>query len=466
MVLWTRLALRPLEPGAGLAPRELTVHWELAADEAMTRIVARGSERTGPALSHSVHAMPRGLRPGAEYFYRFTAGGQRSPVGRTRTMPAAGALSQKLDFAVVCCQNYEQGHYAAYGHVVRDAPDLVLHLGDYIYEYGINDDAIRRHNSAQIHKLDEYRARYALYHTDRQLQAAHAVAPWLCTWDDHEVENDYAGVTSLDADADPAVFLARRTAAYRAYYENMPLPPTAAPRGSEVALHAGRSWGGLAELHVLDQRQYRSPKTCMKDFPEGEPPSLLNCDALYAQERTMLGAAQERWLDRRLAGSRATWNLFVQGTMVSAVDEQPGPSRRYSNDNWGTYRAARDRLVASLERSRTGNPVILTGDVHAFVAGHVTRDAEDAQSPAIAPEFVVSSVSSGTRPQRLMDQWLKDNANLRFARGDTRGYLSCRLSSRELVVDLVGMNDVRDPASDRHLVKRFTVEAGSPALLG
>ena len=465
-MLWTRLALRPLEPGAGMSPQDVVVHWELATDEAMTRVVARGSERTGPALSHSVHAVARGLLPDRHYWYRFTAGGQRSPVGRTRTMPAAGTAAGQLDFAVVCCQNYEQGHYAAYGHILRDAPDLVLHLGDYIYEYGINENALRRHNSAQIHTLDEYRARYALYHTDPQLQAAHAIAPWLVTWDDHEVENDYAGRASLDEDVDPAVFLARRTAAYRAYYENLPLPPTAAPRGSEVALYTGRSWGGLANFHVLDQRQYRSPKNCTKDYPENEPPSLINCDAMYARERTMLGIAQERWLDARLAASRGGWNLLVQGTMVSAVDEQPGPSRRYSNDNWGTYRAARDRLVASIERSPASNTVVFTGDVHAFVVGHVTRDAENAASPAIAPEFVVSSVSSGTRPQRLMDQWLKDNANLAFAKGETRGYLKCRLSPRELVVDLVGIDDVKDPASGRHLVKRYAVEAGSPALLG
>jgi alkaline phosphatase D len=449
-----------------MLPFDHLVHWEVATDERMTRVIARGSERASAAWSHSVHVEVKGLAPARDYWYRFTAGGQQSPVGRTRTLPATGSAVDRLDFAVVCCQNYEHGYYAAYGHIVKDAPDLVLHLGDYIYEYGIGRDAVRQHNSAEIRTLDEYRARYALYHTDPQLQAAHAVAPWLSTWDDHEVENDYAGRTSLDEDQDPAEFLARRTAAYRAYFENLPLPPSAAPRGETMTIYGRRRWGALAAFHVLDQRQYRSPKSCMKDYPEDEPPALLNCEAMYEPSRTMLGAAQERWLHRGLATAGTGWNFVVQGTMVSAVDEQPGPSRRYSNDNWGTYRAARDRLVASLHQSGAANPVVLTGDVHAFVVGHVTEDAERPDSTPVAPEFVVTSVSSNSRPQRTMDQWLQDNANLRYAAGQARGYLQCALSPKALQVDLMALDDVKDPRSGRHRLKQYTVEAGSPAILG
>jgi alkaline phosphatase D len=179
----------------------------------------------------------------------------------------------------------------------------------------------------------------------------------------------------------------------------------------------------------------------------------------------MLGTAQERWLHRGLATAGTDWNFLVQGTMVSAVDEQPGPSRRYSNDNWGSYRAARDRLVASLQSSRAANPVILTGDVHAFVVGQVTQQAEDPASIAVAPEFVATSVTSNSRPQRLMDQWLKDNPNLCFAAGESRGYLKCALTKDALTVDLMAIDDVKDPQSGRHRLKRCTVEAGSPAIL-
>jgi len=309
-------------------------------------------------------------------------------------------------------------------------------------------------------------ARYALYKTDAQLQAAHAVAPWLATWDDHEVENDYAGLTSLDDSEDPAVFLARRTAAYRAYFENLPLPPQAAPRGTAMPLYTRRDCGGLAAFHVLDQRQYRSPKACMKDYEPDAPPELLNCESIYATDRTMLGTAQERWLAQGLATARTRWNFLVQGTMVSNVDERAGPGRRYSNDNWNSYRAARDRLVDSLQQSQAANPVVLTGDVHAFVVGRVTQWADQPESRTVAPEFVVTSVSSNPRPQRLMDDWQRGNPNLTLCAGEKRGYLRMRLTDRRLQADLVALDDARDPQSGRYLLKTYTVEAGRPDILG
>jgi len=465
VVLWTRLAPQPLQPAGGMPPLSYPVQWELATDEAMTRVVARGSTRADAAWSHSVHVLVQGLQPARDYWYRFTAAGHRSPVGRTRTMPAAGAPVPQLDFAVVCCQNYEHGHYAAYRHIARDAPDLLLHLGDYIYEYGIGGNVVRPHNAEEIRTLADYRARYALYKTDAQLQAAHAVAPWLATWDDHEVENDYAGLTSLDDSEDPAVFLARRTAAYRAYFENLPLPPQAAPRGTAMPLYTRRDCGGLAAFHVLDQRQYRSPKACMKDYEPDAPPELLNCESIYATDRTMLGTAQERWLAQGLATARTRWNFLVQGTMVSNVDERAGPGRRYSNDNWNSYRAARDRLVDSLQQSQAANPVVLTGDVHAFVVGRVTQWADQPESRTVAPEFVVTSVSSNPRPQRLMDDWQRGNPNLTLCAGEKRGYLRMRLTDRRLQADLVALDDARDPQSGRYLLKTYTVEAGRPDIL-
>ena len=466
VILWTRLAPQPLQPAGGMPPLSYSVQWELAANEAMTQIVARGSARADAAWAHSVHVEVRGLQPARDYWYRFTSAGHRSGVGRTRTMPDVGAEVAQLDMAAVCCQNYETGHYAAYRHIVSDAPDLILHLGDYIYEYGIGRNAVRQHNSEEIHSLDEYRARYALYKTDPQLQAAHAVAPWLATWDDHEVENDYAGLTSADDGVDPIVFFARRAAAYRAYFENMPLPPQAAPHGGVMSIHARRLCGGLAAFHVLDQRQYRSPKACMKDYERNEPPELLNCESIYRGDRTMLGAAQERWLAQGLATAQTRWNLLVQGTIVSNVDERPGPGRRYSNDNWNSYRAARDRLVATLQETRAANPVILTGDVHAFVVGKVTEWAEQPESRTIAPEFVASAVSSSTRPQRLMDDWKRENANLVLCVGEKRGYLKLKVTADRFEADLVALDDVRDPQSGRYLLRTFTVEAGRPEILG
>jgi alkaline phosphatase D len=466
VILWTRLAPEPLQPAGGMPPLSYPVQWALAADEAMTRIVAHGSARADAGASHSVHVEVPGLQPARDYWYCFTAAGHRSPVGRTRTMPAAGAAVAQLSFAVVCCQNYEQGHYAAYRHIVSDAPDLIVHLGDYIYEYGSGRNVVRPHNSEEIRTLADYRARYALYKTDPQLQAAHAAAPWLATWDDHEVENDYAGLTSLDDSEDPADFLARRTAAYRAYFENMPLPPQAAPRGTAMPLYTRRSYGSLAAFHVLDQRQYRSPKACMKDYEPDSPPELLNCESIYASKRTMLGSAQERWLAGGLASAQTRWNFLVQGTMVANVDERAGPGRRYSNDNWNSYRAARDRLVMALQQTRAANPVILTGDVHAFVVGRVTEWADQPDSRTVAPEFVATSVSSNPRPQRLMDEWQRENPNLALCVGERRGYLRMQLHADRLQADLVALKDAREPQSGRYVLKTFAVEAGRPDILG
>ena len=438
VVLWTRLAPHALAPQGGMPPYRYAVHWEVATDAAMTRIVARGTAHADPEWAHSVHVTARGLQPQRDYWYRFTAAGHRSPAARTRTLPAHGAAVGALNLAVACCQNYEQGHYAAYRHIAADAPDLILHLGDYIYEYGINPNAIRPHNADEIRSLDDYRARYALYKTDASLQAAHAASPWMATWDDHEIANDYAGLTAPNED-DPAVFLARRTAAYRAYFENMPLPPACAPRGNRLSIHRQALCGDLASICLLDQRQFRS------HHPD-----------------TMLGAAQERWLAQRLQATRSRWTFLAQGTMVAHLLERRGGELRYGTDNWNAYPAARQRLLHTVQQSRVTNPVVLTGDVHAFIVGDVTETPERPRSPVVAPEFVATSISSGARPQRLMDEWQRDNPNLRYCAGEKRGYLKLALQPDRLQVDLIALDDARDPQSGRYVLKSCVVEAGRP----
>ena len=191
VVLWTRLAPRPLEPGGGMPPEPVAVAWQVAEDEAMTRVVQRGSATATPAWGHAVHVEVEGLRPERWYWYQFKVGGEVSPKGRTRTMPPAGAAAERLRFAFASCQKYEAGYYTAYEHMAREDLDLVVHLGDYIYEKGVDDkETPRKHNSPEIFTLDDYRARYALYKSDPALQAAHAMAPWIVTWDDQEVSNN------------------------------------------------------------------------------------------------------------------------------------------------------------------------------------------------------------------------------------------------------------------------------------
>lgn len=276
VVLWTRLSTDPLGPtGAGLPVSAVLVAWEVAHDEAFTRVVRRGTVPATPEQGYAVHAEVYGLEPGRAYFYRFLAGGEVSPVGRTRTMPAMNADPERLRFAFVSCSDYQNGYFNAYGHLGREDVDLVLHLGDYIYEYGPNPRGVRQHNGPEIVTLDDYRRRYALYKGDTQLQAAHAAAPWIVVWDDHEVENNYAADVpeeraSGEAPVTREAFLARRAAAYQAYYENMPLRASSLPKGPDLQLYRRLTWGRLAQFSMLDTRQYRTDQPCGDGF---KPPA-------------------------------------------------------------------------------------------------------------------------------------------------------------------------------------------------
>lgn len=257
VVLWTRLA--PLDEDAAARP-PVRVRYEIFADEALRRPVAQGEQVTEAARAFSVHVQARGLAPQREYWYRFSCGGAVSPVGRTRTAPAAAADVSRLRLALASCQNYEHGFFAAHREIARQELDFVLFVGDYIYEGSSNPaSAARRHTGGVPHTLDEYRARHALYKRDADLQAAHAAHPWVLTWDDHEVVNDYANDRE-PAPTASAQFLRRRAAAYRAYFEHMPL--ALAPQDASMRIHDRFTWGKLADVWTLDCRQYRSHHAC------------------------------------------------------------------------------------------------------------------------------------------------------------------------------------------------------------
>src|SRR5829696_1759568 len=301
VVLWTRLAPTPLDPGGGMPDAPVPVAYEVAADERFRRIVRRGSALARPAGAHTVHADVRGLRPGATYWYRFRAGGELSPTGRARTAPAAGARVRRARFATASCQNYQDGYYTAHQALAGEDLDFVVFLGDYIYEGRPNPAALRSHDGvAEPLTLDEYRSRHALYRSDPDLQAAHAAFPWVVTLDDHEVDNNWADDIPQDPGLQsPEAFRARRIAAFQAYWEHMPLRRAQAPRGPDMTLYRRLGWGDLLQLDVLDTRQYRSD----------QPTSLAGAEDPAS---TMLGAEQEAWLDRGLAGSSARWNALAQ----------------------------------------------------------------------------------------------------------------------------------------------------------
>lgn len=453
VVLWTRLAPEPLAPGGGMPTAPVEVAWEVATDERLRGTVRRGTSYATPDFAHSVHVEVAGLEPARDYWYRFTCGGQQSPVGRTRTAAARGTLPARFSLALASCQHYEQGHYAAYRAIAADAPELVVHVGDYIYEGRGQQGRVRSHDAPECHTLEDYRQRYAIYKSDASLQAAHATSPWMLVSDDHEVANDYAGEHSPQDDP-PEWFLARRAAAYRAYYEHQPMPRRLVPLDGRQRHHVTRSFGDLVSLHMLDGRQYRSRQAC------GPEPLAVPCAELVRTDRTMLGDAQERWLQSSLAASRTRWNLLGQQTLFAHFDQSGSGPLAYWMDGWNGYPAARARLVDFLATRAIGNPVVFSGDIHAFLVNDVHSDTRDLTSSIVATELVTTSISSQGPAQANFDAWLPENPNVRFARGGQRGYIRAAIEPERLTAELVAVDDVARADSPTHVLATFEVANG------
>ncbi len=469
VVLWTRLAPRPYEPDGGLPAERVTVGWEIARDERFRHVVARGAALAHPEFHHTVHVEAGGLAPGRDYHYRFRAGRWISPAGRTRTAPAPGAVPASLNFALASCQAYHQGYYTAFGHMAREEDvDAVLHLGDYLYEYAVDsaggdrkytDRTLPEVFARETVTLEDYRLRYALYKTDPDLMAAHAAHPWIVTWDDHETENNYAGGIP-ENNVPPEEFLIRRAAAYRAYYENMPLRRPQRPQGPDLRLYRRLHYGRLAQLDVLDTRQYRDNQANGDGWkvptPESREPS-----------RTMLGAAQERWLADGWRRSRALWNVVPQQVVLSRRRNRVEGPWPVSMDAWDGYPGARERFLADAEAAGVDNLVVLTGDVHVHYGLDVKRDFDDPDSRTAGVEIVTSSISSGRdgaeRPanwQRLMTA----NPHLRYYNG-RRGYVMLGLDRERLRADYRTVSAVTTPGAPVTTAASFVSPAGEPGLL-
>jgi alkaline phosphatase D len=461
VVLWTRLAPEPLA-GGGMPRVAVDVQWEVAGDEAFRKIVRRGTAKATPRWAHSVHAEVAGLEPGRGYFYRFHAGAATSPVGRTRTAPAAGAAAGRLRFAFASCQQYEQGYYGAYRHMSREDLDLVIHLGDYIYESSWGRNHVRKHEAGEPITLEEYRNRYALYKSDTDLQAAHAAFPWLVTWDDHEVRNDYANDRSQDRET-PFLFLLRRAAAYQAYYEHMPLPRRMLPSGPDMRIYARRDYGTLARVHVIDDRQYRSHQVCPRPGRGGSSVvAAADCPDLRQPDRTMLGTDQERWLLDGLANSGARWNVLAQQTLMAQVDRTPGPGQSFWTDGWDGYPLSRERLLGHMAEKRVANPLVIGGDVHMYVVADLKADFDDPRGPVVATEFVGTSITSQGLSQKTLESWREDNPHVRMADSTRRGYTTVELSDQACVVRQRAVKSVAEPESPVSTLSTWTVEAGRP----
>ena len=452
VVLWTRL-MGELDPAA------IPVRWEIAADEAMRKVVASGTAQALPEWAHSVHVEVRGLEPDRWYWYRFIAGDAASLAGRTRTAPAAGAEVARLRFAFASCQQYEQGWFSAYRYMVRDDLDLVVFLGDYIYESSWGREHVRKHDAGEPYTLDQYRARYALYKTDPDLQRAHQAFPWIYTWDDHEVGNDYADDRPQDG-MDRESFLRRRAAAYRACYEHMPMPASMRPRGPDMRIYGDLGWGRLANFYLVDDRQYRAHQVCPTK-PGGS--SVVDpevCLEIRDPSRSMLGAAQEAWLEQAMAGSKAGWNILAQQTLMAQLDRKRNGVRQFWTDGWDGYPAARRKLLGFLHEKRIANPVVIGGDVHTHWVADLKPDFDDAKSPVVASEFCGTSITSQGASQKQVDERLTDNPHIRYGRGDRRGYVRMSIAGSRLHADLVGLDTVKKQESRAEVLASFVVEDG------
>ena len=461
MTLWTRLAPQPLV-GGGMPPVPVTVAWEVGADEAFHKISAHGTTVAVPEWAHSIHVDVDGLEPARTYWYRFRSGDAVSPSGRTRTAPKADAANGRLRFAFAACQQYEQGYYVAYRHMAREDIDLVVHLGDYIYEATWGRNLVRAHGTGQAYSLNEYRNRYALYKSDSDLQRAHAACPWLVTWDDHEVQNDYANDRSQDLDPRDA-FLARRAAAYQAYYEHMPLPQWARPRGPAMRLHSSAAFGQLVNFFVLDARQYRSHQVCARAGRGGSNVVREeDCPERLDAALTMLGGAQEQWLHETLGLSRARWNVIAQTTLMAQADRRSGAGADYWTDGWDGYPRARTRLLDSLVEHRVSNPIVIGGDVHMSAVADLKADFNEPKSPVLGAEFVCPSITSQGPSVSRVELLLQKNPHIKFANGARRGYTTLDLTSSRCTARIRTVASVTEEDSAIRNLAIYAVEDGTP----
>ena len=458
MVLWTRLAPRPLEPGGGMGIENVAVSWQIAEDEGMSCVVQSGTATANADWSHSVHVEVEGLRADRWYWYQFKAGGEVSPVGRTRTTPANASLPDRMRFAMVSCQHYETGLYTAYDHLSREDLDLVVHLGDYIYEGAAQTGRLRQHIGGECKAIDDYRIRYALYKSDPHLQAAHASAPWVVTWDDHEVANNYADAY-LKNGTPKDEFLLRRAAGYQAYFEHMPLRRRSLPRGPDMLLHRRVSYGQLAQFHVLDTRQYRTPQK-LGDGNKLPTPVPLDPNG------TLLGDRQRDWLFDGLERSAAGWNVLTQQVMMARVDRTPGPKVTHSMDQWPGYEFERRRVLKHFHDQQIKNPVVLTGDIHKHWANELIADFDQLDSKVVGTEFVGTSLSSsgdGEEQPKGHDQILAENPFVKFFNGE-RGYVSHELTAETWRADYRTIPFVTRPGAPVQSRASFVVESGRPGL--
>ena len=476
VVLWTMLKGRD---GGPLSAQYVPVHWEIAHDPAFRRPARRGTAVATAQLGHSVHVDVGGLTPATTYWYRFRAGGYVSPAGCTRTAPALGSAVSRLRFAIANCQDFQNGYWPAYDGIADEDIDLVMHLGDYIYEYDPHSIYPDRNHSTpatsgldQLRTLEDYRARHAQYKLDPALQKAHAHAAWIVTWDDHEVENNYASLIDEVGDTGdryqtPEQFAQQRAVAYQAYYEHMPIRARLVPGSPDLRIFRSFDFGDLARFTVLDTRQYRTDQP--GDQPLDFGPETLGTSNV---DGTLTGETQERWLRRRLTSSAARWNVVAQQVMMSRIrfpdftfSGQPFISNL---DQWDGYAPQRQRLLSFVAEREISNPVVLAGDIHSSWFSDLRVDPNDLTAPVVASEYVATSISSDfpivfDAPLKLANPFL--NPHVRYFDGSKRGYLRIDVDRERWLVEQRSVASIAVRQSPVTTTAAYATEAGHPGVV-
>ncbi len=461
VVLWTRLAPDALTIGGGMPTQDVSVRWELAADDSFGDLVAEGIATASPTHAHTVHVDATGLEPGREYAYRFLLGDDDSPVGRTVTMPAAGEVPDRFVLGQVSCAQWGDAYYAAYRDLAESGVDLVVCLGDYIYERGagtVAEGAVRAGQITAV-TLDDYRHLYALYRSDEDLRAAHQAAPWAVIWDDHETSNDYVG-DHPDADSETtgmAAFSQRRAEAYQAWWEHMPVrfdPPT----GPDLVIHRNLDVGGLARVHLLDTRQYRTPLDC----PEAVGQIGPRCDTSFAPTTTFLGTEQEDWLAESLTGDDRVWDVVGNQVVLHQWRFGPGEDAIFNLDQWDGYPEARTRVTEALAGA-PGDVVVLTGDVHSTWVADLKEDFDDEGSARVGTELVAPGVGSeGSDIAVIEDAILTNSPHVRYSETAHRGWLRHELTAEDWTTEIRLVADALDRRSAVATDATFVIQPGEP----
>jgi alkaline phosphatase D len=462
-VLWTRLAPNPfeIEPFTNELVEVLV---EIAEDDKFTKIIHRQTEFARPDTMHSVHAEIYGLPAGRTYFYRFRVGTIASPVGRTATAPMFAGQLDKLKCAWVSCSHYEQGYFSAYRDIAEQNPDLILELGDYIYEVSWGPQ-LRRMPVNEATTLDEYRLIHSVNKLDKDLQAAHAIAPWLFIWDDHEVSNDYQGdVGSVLAGQDEKQFVARKAASYRAYFENLPLRARSRFDAiNRMRLYGQSTYGNLVEFTLLDTRQYRPRAACASPGKyNAEMVSRATCAELADKSRSILGSAQERFVNDNFMRGNTKWSILVQPTLFGTLFQKndKGEGLVY-NESWSGFEPARQKIIdAMARRQKQSSCVVIGGDMHAFFAADVKKDYNDPNSETVAVEFVGGAVTSKSFSYDRFMKMMPENPHLKFFDDRTNGYGLIEISDKKMDVKLRHTKSTWNKSAGFSNLKHYVIERG------